>query len=297
MGDGKIPAKYHHHLLVFSKEASHRFPEPHIWDHAIKLKPGAPSLIPGKVYQLTQDEQKALLKFIQEQQAKGYIHPSKSPYAAPFFFIKKKDGKLQPVQDYQQLNEWTIKNCYPLPLILELIACVQNVKRFTKVDIRWGYNNIHIKEGNEHKAAFIMNQGLFEPTVMFFGLTNSPATFQTMMNTIFAKEIAEGWLIVYMDDILIATKDNLEFHEKCVHQMLEKLKKHDLYLKPEKCVFEQKRIEFLGVILEDRTVQMDLAKVKGMADWPPPWNITDIRSFLGFTGFYCYFIPNYSLIA
>ena len=94
MGDGRISAKYHHHLSVFSEEASHRFPEPHIWDHAIELKPGAPSLIPGKVYQLTQDEQKALLKFVQEQQAKGYICPSKSPYAAPFFFIKKMDSKL-----------------------------------------------------------------------------------------------------------------------------------------------------------------------------------------------------------
>ena len=99
MGDGKIPAKYHCHLSVFSEEASHRFPEPHIWDHMIELKPGAPTLIPGKVYQLTQDEQKALLEFIQEQQAKGYIRPSKSPYAAPFFFIKKKDSKLRPVQD------------------------------------------------------------------------------------------------------------------------------------------------------------------------------------------------------
>ena len=100
MGDRKIPAEYHHHLSVFSEEASHRFPEPHIWDHAIELKPGAPSSIPGKVYQLMQDEQWALLKFIQEQQVKGYIHPSKSPYVAPFFFIKKKDSKLRPVQDY-----------------------------------------------------------------------------------------------------------------------------------------------------------------------------------------------------
>ena len=214
MGDEKIPTKYHCHLSVFSEEASHRFPEPCIWDHAIELKPGAPSSIPGRVYQLTQDEQKA---FVQEQQAKGYIHPSKSPYTAPFFFIKKKDGKLQPVQDYQHLNEWTIKNCYPLPLISELIACVQNAKKFTKVDIRWGYNNVHIKKGDEHKAVFITNQGLFEPTVMFFGLTNSPATFQMMMNAIFTKEIAEGWLIVYMDDILVATKDNQKFHDQCVH--------------------------------------------------------------------------------
>ena len=132
---------------------------------------------------------------------------------------------------------------------------------------------------------------------MFFGLTNSPATFQMMMNVIFAKEIAEGWLIVYMDDILVATKDNQEFHDQCIHWMLKKLKKHNLYLKPEKCVFDQKRIEFLGVILEGGMVQMDPAKVKGIADWPPPKNITDIHSFLGFTGFYHYFIPNYSLIA
>ena len=217
MGDGRIPAKYHHHLSVFSEEVSHRFLEPCIWDHAIKLKPGAPSSIPGKVYQLMQDKQKALLEFVQEQQAKGYICPSKSPYAAPFFFIKKKDSKLRPVQDYRHLNKWTIKNHYPLPLISKLIARIQNAKKFTKVDIRWGYNNVHIKEGDEHKAAFITNQGLFEPMVMFFGLTNSPATFQTMMNAIFAEEIAEGWLIVYMDDILVATKDDQEFHNQCVH--------------------------------------------------------------------------------
>ena len=216
---------------------------------------------------------------------------------APFFFIKKKDGKLQPVQDYQCLNKWTIKNCYLLLLISELIAHIQKAKRFTKVDIRWGYNNIRIKKGDEHKSAFITNQGLFEPTVMFFGLTNSPATFQTMMNMIFTKEIAEGWLIVYMDDILIATEDDQEFHDKCIHQMLDKLKEHNLYLKPEKCVFDQMRIKFLGVILKGGTVQMDPTKVKGVADWPPMRNVTDIHSFLGFTGFYCYFIPNYSLIA
>ena len=144
-----IPAKYHHHLSIFSEEASHRFPEPRIWDHAIELKPGAPSSIPGKVYQLTQEEQKVMLEFVQEQQAKGYIRPSKSLYVALFFFIKKKDSKLRPVQDYQHLNKWTIKNRYPLPLISELIACIQNAKRFTKVDIWWGYNNVCIKKGDD----------------------------------------------------------------------------------------------------------------------------------------------------
>ena len=295
-GNGEIPAKYQWHSHVFSKEVAHRFPESHIWDHAIELKPNALSTIPGKIYQLTQDEQKALLNFMTEQQAKGYIHPSKSPYATPFFFIKKKDSKLQPIQDYQCLNEWTIKNCYPLPLISKLIARVQNAKMFTKVDIRWGYNNIHIKEGDKCKAAFITNQGLFKPTVMFFRLMNSPAMFQSMMNAIFAPEIAKGWLIVYMDDILIAAQDDPKFHEECVHHILEKLCLHDLYLKPEKCVFEQQRMEFLGVVLENGTVQMDPAKLKGIADWPQPQHVTDVCAFLGFTGFYQYFMPNYSNI-
>ena len=91
------------------------------------------------------------------------------------------------------------------------------MKKSTKVDIRWGYNNVRIKKGDKHKAVFITNQGLFKPTVMFFGLTNSPATFQMMMNVIFAEEITEGWLIIYMDDILIAAKDDQEFHDQCVH--------------------------------------------------------------------------------
>ena len=147
-----------------------------------------------------------------------------------------------------------ICNHYPIPLISELITKIQGEKLFTKVDLQQGYNNIHIKKGDEWKVAFITNHRLFEPTVMFFGLTNSPATFQIMMNVIFAEEIAEGWLIIYMDNILIATKDDIQFHEKCIHRMLEKLKKHDLYLKPEKCAFEQCKIEFLGVILENGTV-------------------------------------------
>ena len=121
-----------------------------------------------------------------------------------------------------------IHNHYPIPLISELITKIQGAKLLTKVNLRQGYNNACIKIGDEWKAAFITNYGLFEPTVMFFGLTNSPATFQTMINAIFTEEIAEGWLIVYMDNILIATKDDLQFHEKCIHRILEKLKQHYL---------------------------------------------------------------------
>jgi hypothetical protein len=176
---------------------------------------------------------------------------------------------------------------------------------YTKFDIRWGYNNVHIKEGDEWKAAFITNEGLFEPTVMFFGLTNSPATFQTMMNSIFANEIAKKWLTVYMDDMAIHTQpleheteeQHIQRHRTYVKRILAKLMEHNLFLKPEKCAFEQTSIEFLGVRITQGEVQMDDTKVEKVCNWRPPTNVTEVRKFLGFTGYYCYFIKDYSKIA
>ncbi len=124
---------------------------------------------------MAKGEEDSLREFIKEQLEKGYIRPSKSPYASLFFFIKKKDGKLRPVQDYQRLNSLTVKNQYPLPLIPELIDRLQDATLFTKLDIRWGYNNVRIKEGDQEKGAFKTNLGLYEPCVMFFRLTNSPS--------------------------------------------------------------------------------------------------------------------------
>ncbi len=142
--------------------------------------------------------------------------------ASPFFFIKKKDGKLRPVQDYRKLNKMTIKNRYPLPLISELMDKLWGTKYFSKLDIRWGYNNVRIKSGDEWKAAFRTNRGLFEPTVMFFGLTNSPATFQWMMNDIFKNLIASGTITVYLDDILIMSKTKEE-HRRITRKVLKVL--------------------------------------------------------------------------
>ena len=173
--------------------------------------------------------------------------------ASPFFFVKKKDGKLRPVQDYRKLNEMTVKNRYPLPLISELIDQLTGAKYFSKMDVRWGYNNIRIKDGDTWKAAFRTNRGLFEPLVMFFGLTNSPATFQTMMNDIFREEIAEGWVVIYMDDILVFSKDKKQ-HQEQVKRILEKLRQHQLSLKAEKCYFDKEEIDFLGLIITEKGI-------------------------------------------
>jgi RNase H-like domain found in reverse transcriptase/Reverse transcriptase (RNA-dependent DNA polymerase) len=176
---------------------------------------------------------------------------------------------------------------------------------YTKFNIRWGYNNVCIKEGDEWKAAFIMNEGLFEPTVMFFGLTNSLAMFQMMMNSIFTNKIAEKWLTVYMDNMAIHTQcqeheteeQHVQRHRIYVKRILAKLMEHNLFLKPEKCAFEQPSIKFLGIWITQGEVQMDDTKVEKVRNWKPPTNVTEIRKFLGFTGYYWYFIKDYSKIA
>jgi hypothetical protein len=207
-----LPTQYLPWKEVFEEKAANRFPEQCPWDHAIELKDNFKPQ-KGKIYLLSPSQKTVLKEWIKEQLAKGYIWESKSPQAAPFFFVEKKDAaKLRPCQDYQYLNDYTKPNAYPLPLITDLMVNLQGAKYFTKLDIRWGYNNVHIKEGDEWKAAFITNMGLFEPTVMFFGLQDSPATFQAMMNNYFRDMINEGWLSVYMDDILIhaRTKEDLD---------------------------------------------------------------------------------------
>jgi len=206
-----IPPHLHDFDLVFSKDSFDNLPESKPWDHAIELIPEANASKGCKVYPLSVSEQKELDAFLKENLDSGRIRPSKSPMASPVFFVKKKCGALRLVQDYRPLNAMTVKNKYPLPLIPELIAKLRGAKYFTKLDVRWGFNNVRIKEGDEWKAAFRTNRGLFEPLVMYFGLTNSPATFQTMMDDIFEELISEGNVVVYLDDILIFT-DNLEQH-------------------------------------------------------------------------------------
>src|SRR6267154_97245 len=197
----QVPLEYHQFGKVFSNEEAQRFPNSRPWDHEIELTPDTPQVLNCKVYPLAEGQQELLDQFLDEHLKKGYIRVSNSPYASPFFFVKKNDGKQRPVQDYRQLNNHTVRNTYPLPLIKELVTQLIKKQWFTKFDVRWGYNNIRIKDGDQWKAAFKTNRGLFEPTVMFFGLTNSLATFQTMMDATFRNEVATGDVVIYMDDI------------------------------------------------------------------------------------------------
>jgi hypothetical protein len=287
-----VPTTLHEYADVFSETAFNSLPERRKWDHAIELEQ-EPS--PGfrKVYPMTLTEQTEMDVFLEEALAMGCIRQSKSPLGAPVFFIKKKDGKLHFVQDYRALNAITRKNQYPLPLIDDLIHRLKGACYFTKLDIRWGYNNVHIHKGDEWKAAFHTNRGLFEPLVMYFGLTNSPATFQTMMNEIFQDLITEGVVSVYLDDILIFT-NSLEEHCRITRLMLDRMREHKLYLWPEKCEFEKTRIEYLGIIISHNKVEMDPVKIVGVVDWPTPSNTKEVQSFISFVNFYQCFIPGFS---
>jgi hypothetical protein len=280
---------------VFTKSKFDQLPPRRSWDHAIELK-GDTKPLTSKVYPLSKTEQITLDEFLEEHLSSGRIRPSKSPFAAPFFFVKKKSGDLRPVQDYRRLNDMTIKNRYPLPLVSELIDKLKDSRYFTKIDIRWGFNNVRIKEGDEHKAAFITNRGLYEPLVMFFGLTNSPATFQNMMNDIFRDLISAGHVIVYMDDILIFT-DDIPTHRLITRQVLQILLDNNLSLKLEKCVFEVEEVEYLGVIIAHGTMRMDPVKIEAVTSWPTPRTKKDVQQFLGFVNFYRRFIRNFARLA
>jgi len=165
-------------------------------------------------------EQKELNSFLEENLHIGQICPFKSPIAALVFFIKKKDSSLWLVQDYCALNSITVKNKYLLLLISKLVFQLCEAKYFTKLDVHWGFNNIYIKPKNEWKAAFQTNRGMFKSLVMFFGMTNSLDTFQTMINDIFQDLIVEGIMVVYLDDILIFTRTEEE-HTKAIWQVLQ----------------------------------------------------------------------------
>ena len=240
-------------------------------------------------------ELEACRAFIDEHLKSGKIRKSRSPQASLFFFVQKKDGGLRPCQDYRYLNEHTVKNTYPLPLISSLIDKLKGAKYFSKMDIQWGYNNIRIKEGDEWKAAFTTPFGLYEPLVMFFGQCNSPPTFQAFMDSTFGDMIAEGWLIIYMDNILVFA-ETLEECQERTKRVLDRMKEEDLHLKLAKCAFDQTEVEYLGLVVRNGEVLMDPTKLKAVEQWEPPKSVKAVRSFIGFCNFYRKFIPHFSTI-
>ena len=233
---------------------------------------------------------------MKDQLKKGYIRPSKSPQTSLVFFVPKKNGKKRMVQDYQYLNSWTIKNNYLLPLISDLIDSIGKKKMFTKMDLWWGYNNIRIKKGDKWKTVFSMSEGSFEPMVIFFGLTNSPATFQAMINDLLRDLVVEEKVAVFIDDVIIAMETK-EGHDEIVEEVLRRLEKNDLFVKPEKCMWKVREVGFLGVIIGEDGVRMEKKKVQDVVEWLVPKSIKDVQKFLGLANYYRRFVKDFAKIA
>jgi len=248
------------------------------------------------IYRLTPPELQALKEYLEDGEKQGTLWWSKAPNTCSFFFINKKDGKLRSMVDYCPLNEITKKNVAPIPLIPELVDKLLGVQFFTKLDIRWGYNNVWIHPDDIEKTAFKTPLGLFESLVMTFGLCNAPTTFQTFMDTQFADIITTGHVVIYLDDILIFA-ETLQELTQLTHWVLQRIQDLDLFLRPMKCSFNQTSVEYLGLIISEGEICMDPVKLKAIQEWPLPQMVKDIQKFLGFCNFYCQFVKDYSHIA
>ena len=263
-------------------------------DHKIELIPG--SSPPSRpTFRLSATELVELKTQLEGLVKAGFIRPSLSPYGAPILFVKKKDGTMRMCVDYRALNNITIKNSYPLPRVDELFDRLQGAKFFSKIDLRSGYHQIRIAEGDESKTAFRTRYGHYEFLVLPFGLTNAPGTFMHLMHQTF-REFLDDFVLVFLDDILIYSK-TLEEHKEHVRKVLETLRKAKLFAKESKCEFFKTEVEFLGHIVGAHGVRMMEDKVKAIAEWPVPTKVGDVRSFLGTAGYYRKFIKDFSKIA
>jgi hypothetical protein len=260
----------------------------------IELLPGTPP-ISKRPYRMPINELVELKKQIAELQAKGFIRPSSSPWGVPVLFVDKKDGTQRMCVDYRSLNEVNIKNKYPLPRIEDLFDQMKGASVFSKIDLRSGYHQLKIRESDIPKTAFHTRYGLYEYTVMSFGLTNAPAYFMYLMNKVFM-EYLDKFVIVFIDDILTFSK-TMEEHEEHLRLVLEKLRSNKLYAKFSKCEFWLTEVAFLGHVISTRGVSVDPGKVKGVLNWMPPTTTSEIQSFLGLAGYYHRFIKDFSKIA
>lgn len=278
---------------LFVDDPSHPLPPHSMFDFPIDLQPDFTPAT-GKIYSLSIPERTALRTYIDDALAKGQIRPSRSPYAAPCFFVKKKDGSLRPVQDYRALNAGTVKMRHPLPLIADLFHSLRGARVFTTLDLRGAYNLLRIRPGDEWKTAFVCPIGQFEYTVLPFGLANAPSHFQWVMSTILRPLLGKT-VQVYLDDIIIYSQDP-DDHMQHVAEVLEILLEYNLLCKSEKCLYKQPSLQFLGHIISETGVSMDPAKVSSVWDWPIPACVKDLQRFLGFTNYYRRFIASYSSI-
>jgi predicted aspartyl protease/transposase InsO family protein len=291
-----LPTEYHEFIDVFSKQASDTLPPRRDCDLKIEIEGASPETAIGHapLYKQSIEQLEAAKEYIMENLKKGFIGPSKAPYASPILMARMPSGKLRFCVDFRKLNAITRKDLYPIPLIGELMERLEGSKIFTKIDIRQGFHRIRIAEGHEDLTTFRTRYGTFKYHVVPFGLTNGPATFQRYVNDKFL-DCLDKFLTIYVDDLLIYSKNEKE-HREHVKLVLQRLREAGLQASISKCEFHVTRTKYLGFIITTEGIEVDPDKVKIVRNWRIPTTVKGIQSFLGFSNFYRVFIQEYSRI-
>ncbi|XP_019183954.1 PREDICTED: uncharacterized protein LOC109178857 [Ipomoea nil] len=294
------PDPHQQELTAILQEFHDLFDEPKTlpphrpFDHEIPLIPSTKP-VNIKPYRYSYLQKNIIEKMVEEMLSAGIITPSTSSFASPVLLVPKKDNSWRFCIDYRALNEITIKNKFPIPLVEDLFSELASAKVFTKLDLRSGYHQVRMKKGEEHKTAFKTHQGLYEFIVMPFGLTNAPATFQALMNFVF-KSLIRKSVLVFFDDILVYSS-SFEDHWRDLREVLGIMKDHQLLAKMSKCTFATSEVEYLGHIISEHGLKTDPAKLTAVAAWPKPTSVKGLRGFLGLTGYYRRFIKAYGTIS
>ncbi|KAK1660360.1 hypothetical protein QYE76_048519 [Lolium multiflorum] len=279
---------------VFPEEVPAGLPPLRGIEHQIDLIPGA-SLPNRAPYRTNPEETKEIQKQVQALLDKGYIRISLSPCAVPVILVPKKDGTWRMCVDCRAINNITIRYRHPIPRLEDMLDELSGAAVFSKIDLRSGYHQIRMKEGDEWKTTFKTKFGLYEWLVMPFGLTNAPSTFMRLMNHVL-REFIGKFVVVYFDDILIYSRNESD-HTIHIRHVLQVLRDNQLYGNLEKCTFCKDKVIFLGYVVSKHGVEVDVSKIEAIQNWPTPMNVSQVRSFHGLAGFYRRFVPNFSTIA
>ena len=292
----KVLAKYSDFADVFSLDLATKLPEyTEINTYAIDLKEDK-QLPYGPIYSLGPVELETLKTYIKTNLANGFFRLSKSPAGAPILFDNKPNGKFCLCVDYWGFNNIIIKNQYPFSLVGESLNHLGCVKQFTQLYLTSAYHQMRIKEGDKWKIAFQTWYSHFEYQIIPFDLINVPGSFQSHVNKIQAEKL-DIFVIVYLDNILIYTKDPGKVYIKAVWWVLEILRKYGLYANLKKCCFHQDEVKFLGFVISRDGIRMEEERIDAVKKWPEPQSIWDIQVFIGFANFYRRFIKGFSKIA